>query len=149
LIGDWDAAATTAQQTEAAFAAVNAWGRLLQARWLRGETARQQGDWRTARQLLEQTLQDAQQQLVPQIAHCYFTSLGQLAMTTGEMVKAEAHFKGALALIEGMRAPLPAEAFRIAFLSDKLPPYFLLLSVEDSESNLVDVLFQGFSVLCS
>jgi CHAT domain-containing protein len=127
LTEDFDAAATTAQQTEATFAAVNAWGRLLQARWLRGEALRQQGDWRSARVLLEQTLQDAQQQLIPQIAQRCFTSLGQLAMVSGEPVKAEAFFKNALELIEGMRAPLPAETFRIAFLSDKLTPYFELV----------------------
>jgi CHAT domain-containing protein len=123
LAADFTTAVTIAQQTEAAFVAVNAWGRLLQARWLRGEALRQQGNRRAARLLLEETLRDAQQQMVPQIAHRCFTSLGQVAMADGDVSQAEAHFRSALHLIEHMRAPLPAEAFRIAFLSDKLTPY--------------------------
>jgi tetratricopeptide (TPR) repeat protein len=127
LAADFTTAVTTAQQTEAAFAAVNAWGRLLQARWLRGEALRQQGNRSAARLLLEETLRDAQQQMVPQIAHRCFTALGQVAMADGDVSQAEAHFRSALALIEHMRAPLPAEAFRIAFLSDKLTPYTELI----------------------
>jgi CHAT domain-containing protein/tetratricopeptide (TPR) repeat protein len=127
LAADFTTATTTAQQTEAAFVAVNAWGRLLQARWLRGEALRQQGKRRAARLLLEETLRDAQQQMVPQIAHRCFTSLGQVAMADGDVSQAEAYFRSALALIEHMRAPLPAEAFRIAFLSDKLTPYTELI----------------------
>lgn len=127
LAADFTTATTTAQQTEAAFAAVNAWGRLLQARWLRGEALRQQGNRRAARLLLEETLRDAQQQMVPQIAHRCFTALGQVAMADGDVSQAEAHFRSALELIEHMRAPLPAEAFRIAFLSDKLTPYTELI----------------------
>lgn len=123
LVGDYGAAAAKAAETEAPFAAVNAWGRLLQARWLRGEALRHLGDRAAAHQLLTATLTDAQQQLTPHIAHRCLTALGQLAMTNGDLAGAEAHFKRALELIEGMRAPLPAEAFRIAFLSDKLTPY--------------------------
>lgn len=123
LEGDLDAVDTLAVQTESAFVAVNAWGRLLQARWLRGEALRLAGNGQAARQLLEKTLQEAQQQLVPQIAHRCLTALGQLAMLAGDLRQAEAHFTSALQLIETMRAPLPAEAFRIAFLSDKLTPY--------------------------
>ena len=123
LTGDYSAAATKAAATEATFAAVNAWGRLLQARWLRGEALRRLGDRAAAHQLLTTTLDDAQQHLTPQIAHRCLTALGQLALTNGDLPQAEDYFKQALALIEGMRAPLPAEAFRIAFLSDKLTPY--------------------------
>lgn len=123
LTGDYSAAATKATATEATFAAVNAWGRLLQARWLRGEALRRLGDRAGARLLLTTTLAAAQQHLTPQIAHRCLTALGQLALANGELPQAETYFKQALALIEEMRAPLPAEAFRIAFLSDKLTPY--------------------------
>lgn len=123
LEANYDAVGALAEQTESAFAAVNAWGRLLQARWLRGEAARRLGDFRRAQQLLTHTLHDAQQLFVPQIAHRCFTSLGQLAVANGDAPGAESHFKSALEMIETMRAPLPAESFRIAFLSDKLTPY--------------------------
>ena len=123
LSGDYNAAVTKSAETEAAFTAVNAWGRLLQARWLRGEALRRLGDRAAAHVLLAATLNEAQQYLTPQIAHRCLTALGQLAMTNGELSQAEAYFKQAVILIEEMRAPLPAEAFRIAFLSDKLTPY--------------------------
>lgn len=121
--GAFAEAGTWAAQTEAPFAAVNAWGRLLQARWLRGEAAYGQGQHGAARQLLEQTLQDARKHLIPQITHRCLTALGRLAISRGDARNAESYFKEAVDLIESMRAPLPAEAFRIAFLSDKLTPY--------------------------
>ncbi len=139
LAGDYQAAATQAEATEPAFATVNAWGRLLQARWLRSEAMRRLGDGAGARTLLTTTLSDAQQQLVPSIEQRCYTGLGQVALTNGDVVQAEAYFKQALALIEGMRAPLPAEAFRIAFLSDKLTPYTELvrLCLADSTSQRI------------
>lgn len=121
--GAFDEAGLLAEQTETAFATVNAWGRLLQARWLRGEALYRQGQHGTARQLLEQTLNDARERLIPQIAHRCLITLGRLAISRGDARNAESHFIEAIDLIETMRAPLPAEAFRIAFLSDKLTPY--------------------------
>src|SRR5947209_5092943 len=41
----------------------------------------------------------------------------------GESAKAEESFGRAVALIEDLRAPLPAEEFRTAFVADKLAPY--------------------------
>ena len=39
------------------------------------------------------------------------------------MKKAESYFKKAIKIIEHLRAPLAAEEFRMAFLSDKLAPF--------------------------
>ena len=120
---DFPAVEALALSAETAFTAVNAWGRLLQARWLRGEAAYHQGQYTTARRLLDETLQEARDRLTPQIAHRCLTTLGRLAGSNGDAANAERYFKEAVTLIEQMRAPLPAEAFRIAFLSDKLTPY--------------------------
>ena len=120
---DFPAVDALALSAETAFTAVNAWGRLLQARWLRGEAAYHQGQYTTARRLLDETLQAARDRLTPQIAHRCLTTLGRLAGSNGDAANAERYFKEAVTLIEQMRAPLPAEAFRIAFLSDKLTPY--------------------------
>ena len=76
-----------------------------------------------ARALLEATLRDAEARDVPQIAQRCHTSLGLLAAATGDPAAAEASFKRAVALIETMRAPLPADEFRTAFVADKLTPY--------------------------
>lgn len=129
LEGDFHTASTLAEQTEAAFTTVNAWGRLLQARWLRGEALYRAGQITDARPLLEQTLQDARTYLTLPILHRALTSLGLLAVSVGDIAQAETYFKEAVALIEQMRAPLPAESFRIAFLGDKLTPYTELVRI--------------------
>ncbi|MGB8510306.1 MAG: CHAT domain-containing protein, partial [Pyrinomonadaceae bacterium] len=65
----------------------------------------------------------AEAQALPQIAeHCH-TSLGLLAASRGDNTRAEESFRRAVSLIEDLRAPLPAEEFRTAFLADKLAPY--------------------------
>ncbi|MBA3321692.1 MAG: CHAT domain-containing protein [Pyrinomonadaceae bacterium] len=124
--GDYEAAITAAGQAEAPLAA-GTWGRRLLARWLRGESARAAGHQRAAKELLEATLRDAEQQSMPQVALRCHTSLGLLYAAEERSEAAEAAFKHSVALIEELRAPLPAEEFRTAFVTDKLTPYVELM----------------------
>ena len=120
---DYAAAATAAAQTEAAFAEVHAWGRLLLARWLQGESARAQGRFQDAGTILRSTLRDAERwSALPVIQDCNI-SLGLLAEALGNWTGAEVAFLRAMTSIEEVRAPLPAEEFRTAFLANKLIPY--------------------------
>jgi CHAT domain-containing protein/Flp pilus assembly protein TadD len=120
---DYVAAAALAAQAEAPFAEVHAWGRLLLARWLQGESLRAQGNALAAQSLLKHTLQQAEQWLaLPILQRCH-TSLGLAAEALGDTSGAETSFKRAIALIEEARSPLPAEEFRTAFMIDKLIPY--------------------------
>jgi tetratricopeptide (TPR) repeat protein len=121
--GDHAATAVLAAQAEAPLARAGTWRRMLLARWLRGEAARAQGQERLAQILLDTTLKEAETQALPQIAERCHTSLGLLAAARGETAKAEASFRRAVSLIEDLRAPLPAEEFRTAFVADKLAPY--------------------------
>ncbi|MDQ3755970.1 MAG: CHAT domain-containing protein, partial [Acidobacteriota bacterium] len=121
--GDYAACVEAAASAEPPFAAAETWGRLLLARWLRGEASRALGREREARQLLSDTLHDAEQQSTPQVALQCLTSLGLLAAAQGDQAEAESSLKRAVALIEELRAPLPAEDFRTAFVFDKLTPY--------------------------
>jgi CHAT domain-containing protein len=121
--GDHAATAVLAAQAEAPLARAGTWRRMLLARWLRGEAARAQGQERLAQILLDTTLKEAEAQALPQIAERCHTSLGLLAATRGETERAEQSFRRAVALIEDLRAPLPAEEFRTAFVADKLAPY--------------------------
>lgn len=125
--GDYVAAGAAAIRAEDTLAAAGTWGRLLLARWLRGETARMLSQKPEAQRLLEATLRDAELQAAPQIALRCHTSLGALAAAAGDRVGAEDSFKRAASLIEEMRAPLPAEDFRTAFVTDKLAPYVELM----------------------
>jgi CHAT domain-containing protein len=121
--GDYAAALTAATEAEPALAAAGIWRRLLLARWLQADASRALGDHAAAHTLLHSILREAQAQEVPQVAQRCATSLGQLAADTGDTVTAEAHFTGAIAMIEDLRAPLPADEFRTAFMADKLVPY--------------------------
>ena len=60
---------------------------------------------------------------LPQIAYRCETSLGLLAGAAGDSEAAEAAFRRAIAIVEELRAPLPAEEFRTAFVADKILPY--------------------------
>ena len=121
--GDHAATAVLAAQAETPLARAGARRRMLLARWMRGEAARAQGQERLAQILLDTTLREAEQQALPQIAERCHTSLGLLAAARGETSRAEDAFRRAVTLIEDLRAPLPAEEFRTAFVADKLAPY--------------------------
>ncbi len=121
--GDFVAAGLAASQAELPLAEAGAWGRLLLARWLRGEAARAEGHHRLAKILLESTLADAKGHGLPQMIERCHTSLGLLAAADGRNKEAEESFKHAISLIETLRAPLPAEEIRTAFVADKLTPY--------------------------
>jgi CHAT domain-containing protein/tetratricopeptide (TPR) repeat protein len=121
--GDHERTAVLAAQAEAPLAQAGALRRALLARWLRGEAARAQGHERLAQVLIESTLREAEAQALPQIAERCHTSLGLLAASRGDSKAAEESFKRAASLVEDLRASLPAEEFRTAFVADKLAPY--------------------------
>ncbi len=52
--------------------------------------------------------------------------LGKIAVSAGKFSDAKACFKRAISVAEKLRAPLPAEEFRIAFFSARLAPYIEL-----------------------
>jgi tetratricopeptide (TPR) repeat protein len=137
--GDYAATALLAAQAEAPLARAGTWRRMLLARWLRGEAARAQGQERLAQILLDATLKESEQQALPQIAERCHTSLGLLAAARGDAARAEDAFKRAVSLIEDLRAPLPAEEFRTAFVADKLVPYdeLVRLCLQDATGSRV------------
>jgi tetratricopeptide (TPR) repeat protein len=120
--GDFQAALAAAKRSEAPFAAARTWGRLLVARWLQGEAARARG-LPSAQMLLESVLHEAEARAQPQIVYRSLTSLGLLARSSGELDVARQAFEGSVAVIEALRAPLPAEEIRRSFLFDKLTPF--------------------------
>ena len=120
--GNYQRAAHAAMNAEAPFAEARTWGRLLLARWLRGEALRAAGQ-PAAQALLESTLAEARARELSQITYRCLTSLGMLAQSVGDLEAARRAFEDSVAIIETLRAPLPAEEFRAAFLSDKLTPF--------------------------
>jgi CHAT domain-containing protein len=123
---DGAAAAALAAQAEATLVEVGAWSYLLLARWLGGEALRILGDAGAAERL-EATAREARGRGLPQIERRCLASLGLVAARQGQLERAEELFSQAIALTEHMRAPLPAEEFRVAFIADKLTPYIELV----------------------
>lgn len=128
-----------AHEAEAPLEAAGAWRHLLIARWLRGEALRANGQRDMARDVLNATRRDAEGREQPQITHRCHTSLGLLAASSGDVKSAEESFTRAVEIIEDLRAPLPAEEFRTAFVADKLTPYdeLMRLCLEDTRANSV------------
>ena len=115
--GNYAATAELAMQAEHPLAEARIWGRLLLARWLRGDALRALGQEHAAQTLLASTLRHAERSVVPQVAQRCHASLGMLAASEGNTERAEAAFKRAIELIEALRTPLPAEEFLIAELA--------------------------------
>jgi CHAT domain-containing protein len=120
---DLDAAATILAAVAPIFAAAHAEGWRLQANWLAGVVERRRGDRATARQLLNETMYAAESVMATQIAQRCASELGLVALAGGDLPLAEFYFRKAIDLLESMRAPLPAEEFRMGFIGDKLTPY--------------------------
>lgn len=115
------AQAEAAERAEGALAAAGLWDQLLALRWLCGESARLLGQ--PCAPLLRQTLAEAAQHGVSQIAQRCRTSLGHLAAHAGDRVAAEEHFLAAATIGEALRAPLPADELRTAFAAQSADPF--------------------------
>ena len=157
----YEDAITAASLADAALASAGTWGRLLRARWLRGDALRALGQLRPAERLLSDTLTTANAHGVPQIVLRCESSLGLLSLASADSAMAEHRLRRAVDLSEKLRAPLPAEEFRTAFVADKLVAFRELVRmclsdgrtaeafdyVERSRSrSLVDVLSGELSV---
>lgn len=120
--GSYETVARAARLAADIFEESRVWGRWLLARWLYGESLRLQGDTHQASSVLQATLEEATHRSAPQIAQRCHTSLGLLAKAITDPRAAD-HFQAALTLTETLRAPLPADTFRTAFVADKMTPY--------------------------
>jgi tetratricopeptide (TPR) repeat protein len=119
---DWLNAGAAAGSAENIFAKSGNIRHQLTAIWVGGEAARNLGKLSSAK-VLKSVFEKALQYENPMIAQLSQISLGCWHLQKGGPQEAERHFKKAIELIENLRAPLPAEEFRMAFLADKLAPY--------------------------
>ena len=140
--GRFEGARMLAGQAEPALLMSGSWQRLLLARWLRGEADRALRKLEPARELLAQTLLDAEEHGQPQIAERCFSSLGAVAVSEGDAKLAEVYFKQAIELTEELRAPIPGEEFRTAFFANRMSPYHGLakLCLAEGDARVVEAL---------
>ncbi|HKF57419.1 MAG TPA: CHAT domain-containing tetratricopeptide repeat protein [Blastocatellia bacterium] len=138
--GRLDAAAAAASKAEAPLADAGRWDLSLLARWLRADAARAQGDQRSAAELLTSAVADADARGLPQLAGRCYASLGMLSASQGDTTGAETSLNKAVDLIEHLRATLPTDELRTAFVADKQTPYSALvrLCLADRDRNRID-----------
>jgi CHAT domain-containing protein len=101
----------------------------LTATLLKGEALLKTGNRREAERILLKTFRDAIKQEQLNVGQSALNSLGNLAMRNGDVNKAKTYFQKSIALVEKLRAPLPAEEFRMAFLANKQAPFESLAKI--------------------
>lgn len=107
----------------------------LAVKWMRGEILRLLGKESEAKKMLLEAYTEAQQNEQSNLAQICLNSLGSLVFEKDKQ-KARKYFQKAVRIIEKLRAPLPAEEFRMAFLADKLAPYQNLAKIYIAENKL-------------
>ncbi len=107
---------------------------LLTVRWLEAEALRNLGETERAQKMLTRIFTESIKQEQPNTAQAAQISLGKIAVEQKNYRQSEKHFKRAIKLIETLRAPLAAEEFRIAFLTDKLSPFENLAKIYLTEN---------------
>ncbi|HEX8250507.1 MAG TPA: CHAT domain-containing protein [Pyrinomonadaceae bacterium] len=110
----------------------------LMAKWIQAEAAANLNDFKKAERLLNEVFTDATKAEQPQLVQLALNSLGKLFRQKGDARQAEKFFKKAIKLIETLRAPLPAEEFRMAFLANKLAPFENLARIYLAENKIKD-----------
>jgi tetratricopeptide (TPR) repeat protein len=101
-----------------------------EARRIRAEALAKLGRSRAARRLLEDVLRESTASEQPGTAVAALNSIGMIELDAGRLDLAEGRFREAAEIIESMRAPLPGEEFRMAFLADKLAPFTNLARIQ-------------------
>ncbi len=108
---------------------------IFSANFLKGEILRNLGKLEEAERILSETSAQSLRKNQTNIAQICQTALAKIAEKTGQTAKAKKHYKRAIYLVETLRAPLPAEEFRMAFLADKLLPFENLAKIYLAEKN--------------
>ncbi|MGI8884465.1 MAG: CHAT domain-containing protein [Pyrinomonadaceae bacterium] len=119
----YENALQTVKETEKVLSKSENFRQKLLLKFLKAETSRKLGRKKQAEKLLSEIVFQASKQEQKNLAQTSLNSLGKIFRDSGDVKKAERYFKKAVKIIETLRAPLAAEEFRMAFLSDKLAPF--------------------------
>ena len=109
---------------------------ILSAQFIKGEALSNLGKIKDAEAVLQKTLVESVSESQPNTVWACQISLGKLALQNNKSEQAKDLFKKAIEQIENLRAPLPAEEFRMSFLANKLEPFEELARIYLKENNL-------------
>ncbi len=107
----------------------------LTTEYLHGEILLKLKRFTQAEKILTKTYDKSINQEQTNLAQACLNSLGNLALQVNDKLTAKNYFKDAVKMIETLRAPLPAEEFRMAFLVDKLVPFESLAKIYLAEDS--------------
>lgn len=127
--GNFDEALKIIGKAEKALRTSESFRDKLDIKWLKADALYKSGSYAKSEKILSGILVEAEKQQQPNIALAALNSLGKCALAKRNFADAKRYFKKAIALIEKLRAPLAAEEFRMAFLSNKLEPFENLAAI--------------------
>jgi tetratricopeptide (TPR) repeat protein len=108
----------------------------LTLKLLKAEAKDRVGDPGVAEELLSGVVAEAGRQEQPNIALAALNLLGKISIAGKNYGKAKKYLKRAVTLTEKLRAPLPGEEFRMAFLAGKLGPFENLAAISLLENKV-------------
>jgi CHAT domain-containing protein len=111
----------------------------LAADWLDAEVLLAR-DSKRARIAFEQLVERANELQQLGYVQASYSALGKIDLKSGDLVAARYSFEKAVSIVERLRAPLPAEEFRIAFMAERLEPYKELVKIAISENRIDEAL---------
>ncbi len=108
----------------------------LTANLLVGEALRKLKNYNAAEAILKKTFAQSIKYELPSLAQSAQNSLGKLSVRRNDFKRAEKYFLKAIRMTETLRAPLPAEEFRMAFTASKLDSYEELAKIYLKENKI-------------
>jgi CHAT domain-containing protein len=132
---NFETALELVEKASALFAKLKNQRFIFLANFLKGEILRNLGELDEAERILSETYTRSLRKDQPNIAQISQISLAKIAGQKGETARAKNRYRKAIHLVETLRAPLPAEEFRMAFLADKLVPFENLAKIYLAEND--------------
>ena len=108
----------------------------ITAEWMRAEVKRLCDNHPEARRLLKALTRRAKNAELPGVTVAALTSLGKLESAVDDTKAAKSAFRKAATIIEGMRAPIASDEFRMSFLASQLEPFNELFRIAVKEGRI-------------
>ncbi|HSI87554.1 MAG TPA: CHAT domain-containing protein, partial [Pyrinomonadaceae bacterium] len=112
----------------------------LHAQWSEAEILRTSGDIESSAQIYRKLIRSSAKLEQRGIQQAALNALGKVAVLQGRGAAAVKRFEEAAAIVEDLRAPLPGEEFRMAFLGERLEPFLNLAQIHTKAGNFTDAL---------
>ncbi len=121
--GDLDAALKLARRSKRSLKSAESPRHRLSVLWVEAKLLIRLERIQRAEKCLRELKDEASRLKRPAYSHLVLNALGEIALSKGKFEESRRQFLRAAEIIERMRAPLPGEELKIAFLADRLGPF--------------------------